>query len=58
MQLLMSETIIVREPEKKILKKLQESREAELAAIVGCPRIGKTFLILNYFENELLLLCR
>ena len=54
----MSETIIVREPEKKILKKLQESREAELAAIVGCPRIGKTFLILNYFENELLLLCR
>lgn len=39
----MSEVIIGREPERKILKKVLESGEAELVAILGRRRIGKTF---------------
>lgn len=50
----MSETIIGREAEKKILRNILGSGEAELVAILGRRRIGKTFLILNYFEKELL----
>ena len=50
----MSETIIGREEEKRILGKLLSSGEAELVAVLGRRRIGKTFLILNYFQKELL----
>lgn len=44
----MEERIIGREAEKKILKEMLSSKEAELIAILGRRRIGKTFLIRNY----------
>jgi len=44
--------IIGREREKKILQALLNSKEAELMAIYGRRRIGKTFLIKEYFKNK------
>ena len=46
-----SETIIGRKDEKKILQQLLESKKAEFLAIYGRRRIGKTFLIRNYFDR-------
>jgi len=41
----MAETIIGRDAEKKILKEMLSSKEAELIAVLGRRRVGKTFLI-------------
>jgi uncharacterized protein len=54
----MVEKIIGREEEQAILKAAYQSTEAELLVIYGRRRIGKTFLIRNYFENKLLLSLR
>ncbi len=43
------ETIVGRDPEKKILKEVLGSGEAELVAVYGRRRVGKTFLIRNYY---------
>lgn len=49
----MAEVIIGRKEEQKLLKAALHSKEAELLVIYGRRRIGKTYLIRNYFEKEL-----
>jgi hypothetical protein len=53
----MPETIIGRDAEKKILKDMLDSKEAELIAIFGRRRVGKTFLIRNYYQQRLVFEC-
>ncbi|HVY74136.1 MAG TPA: ATP-binding protein [Puia sp.] len=53
----MAETIIGRDPEKKILKEMLSSKEAELIAVLGRRRVGKTFLIRNYYQKYLVFEC-
>lgn len=53
----MAETIIGREDEKKTLKEMLISKEAELIAILGRRRVGKTFLIRNYYQKYLVFEC-
>jgi uncharacterized protein len=45
--------IIGRESEKDILNQLLVSKQAELLAIYGRRRVGKTFLIRTFFEENL-----
>lgn len=45
--------IVGRDAEKKILKDMLGSNEAELIAVFGRRRIGKTFLIRNYYQQQL-----
>lgn len=45
--------IIGRTDEQKILDQKKHSTKAELIAVLGRRRIGKTFLIRNYFEKEI-----
>lgn len=47
------ETVIGREEEKKILAKVLASNDAELIAIYGRRRVGKTFLIRETFKNHI-----
>jgi uncharacterized protein len=47
------EVIVGREEEKKILKLALQSKEAELIAMYGRRRIGKTFLIRNFYHNHI-----
>lgn len=49
----MAETIIGRDNEKKILQDMLGSGEAELIAILGRRRVGKTFLVRNFYERNL-----
>jgi AAA+ ATPase superfamily predicted ATPase len=49
----MAEIIIGRENEKKILNDMLVSKEAELIAILGRRRVGKTFLVRNYYQQQL-----
>jgi uncharacterized protein len=53
----MAENIIGRDAEKKILKEVLGSREAELIAILGRRRVGKTFLIRNFYDKHLVFEC-
>ena len=41
-----------RKHEQALLKRLYESKEAEFLAIYGRRRIGKTFLIHQYFRDK------
>jgi len=50
----MAQVIIGRDAEKKILQDMLVSREAELIAILGRRRVGKTFLVRNYYEKHLI----
>lgn len=47
------EAIIGRETEKKILGEMLTSKEAELVAVYGRRRVGKTFLIRNFYSRQL-----
>lgn len=47
------ETIVGREEEKKILSEALKSRDAELIAVYGRRRIGKTFLIHNHYDKHI-----
>lgn len=47
----MTETIIGRTNEQEILRQRIESGSPELIAIYGRRRIGKTFLIRQYFND-------
>jgi AAA+ ATPase superfamily predicted ATPase len=49
----MAETIIGRDAEKKILQDMLASGEPELIAILGRRRVGKTFLVRNFYEQAL-----
>lgn len=44
--------IIAREQELEILERLYRSKEPEFLAIYGRRRVGKTFLIRNYFQDK------
>ncbi len=48
----MSNKIIGREAEIKILEKLTNSNSSEFLAIYGRRRVGKTFLIREYFKSQ------
>ena len=45
--------LVGREPEKERLKKLLNSNSAEFLAIYGRRRVGKTFLIREYYKNNI-----
>jgi len=49
----MAQNIIGRDAEKKILQDMLASGEAELIAILGRRRVGKTFLVRNFYEKHL-----
>ena len=44
--------IIGREAEQKILQEIYESKKPEFVAVYGRRRIGKTYLIKNFFKGE------
>ncbi|MBO9594303.1 MAG: AAA family ATPase [Niabella sp.] len=52
-----STTIIGRDAEKKILQEMLDSGEAELITILGRRRVGKTFLVRGYYEQQLVFEC-
>ena len=45
--------LIGRGPEQKVLGRALESREAELVAVYGRRRVGKTFLVREFFRDHL-----
>ena len=47
----MSEVIIGRKAEQDILRQRIESKSPELIAIYGRRRIGKTYLVRQYFND-------
>lgn len=49
----MKENIIGREKEKAILDRVFHSNKAEFIAVCGRRRVGKTFLVKEFFEGEL-----
>ncbi len=53
-----SQEIIGRESEKKSLKQFLNSKKAEFLAVYGRRRVGKTFLIKNFFEQSPCILFR
>lgn len=50
----MKQNIIGREKEKALLERIYNSSRAEFVAVCGRRRVGKTFLIKEFFENELI----
>ena len=48
----MAETIIGRRQEQALLERYYNSGKAEFIALYGRRRIGKTFLIRQYFRNQ------
>jgi hypothetical protein len=46
-----SSNLIGREPEREVLRKARQSGEAELVAVYGRRRVGKTFLVREYFQD-------
>lgn len=38
---------------KEILREVRQSHEAEMVAVIGRRRVGKTFLIKNAHENQI-----
>ena len=53
----MKEQIIGRKGEIAILNRLLKSNQAELLAIYGRRRIGKTYLIQKYYADQLVFIC-
>lgn len=45
-------SLIGREEEKKVLQKMLSSKEAELLALYGRRRTGKTFLIEQFLKRR------
>lgn len=48
----MNAKIIGREKEQDVLKSCFESEKAELIAVYGRRRVGKTFLVKNFFREK------
>ena len=49
----MKNNIIGRKSEQDTLARIYESRQSEFVAICGRRRVGKTFLVREYFEQEM-----
>ncbi|HEB62840.1 MAG TPA: ATP-binding protein [Bacteroidetes bacterium] len=49
----MTNQLIGRKEEKKILKKALESSEAEMISVIGRRRVGKTYLIREMYKKEI-----
>ena len=49
----MKENIIGREKEKALLERIFNSSRSEFVSVCGRRRVGKTFLVKEFFENEL-----
>ena len=49
----MKQNIIGRENEKAVLERILHSHKAEFIAVCGRRRVGKTFLVKEFFEEEL-----
>ena len=49
----MKQNIIGRVKEKAVLERIYQSNKSEFVAVYGRRRVGKTFLIKEYFEDEL-----
>lgn len=49
---MMEQTIIGREEEMKILRSALQSSEAEMVAVIGRRRVGKTFLVRQFFQQD------
>ena len=49
----MRNNIIGRQSEQDTLARIYESRQVEFVAVCGRRRVGKTFLIREYFEEEM-----
>lgn len=49
----MSKEIIGRLDEKAVLKQIYSSKQADLVAITGRRRVGKTYLVKSYFQNKI-----
>ena len=50
---IMIENIIGRNEEKDTLSRIWESRQSEFVAVCGRRRVGKTFLVREYFEEQM-----
>ena len=50
----MISNIIGRDYEKQVLNNIQNSRKSEFVAVCGRRRVGKTFLIKEFFEDKML----
>ena len=50
----MRENIIGRKEEQRLLERIYNSDKSEFVAVYGRRRVGKTFLIREFFENELI----
>lgn len=53
----MNTTIIGREEEKRILARLLTSKVAELVALYGRRRVGKTFLVKTFYKDHMTFMC-
>jgi uncharacterized protein len=53
-QISMQNELVGRKPEIATLQKVLASKEAELIAIVGRRRIGKTFLVQSVFQDQMI----
>ena len=49
----MKNNIIGRKSEQDTLTRIYESRQSEFVAVCGRRRVGKTFLVREYFEQEM-----
>ena len=49
----MKENILGRESEKELLSQIYESKRSEFVAVCGRRRVGKTFLVREFFEEEM-----
>ena len=53
----MKENIFGRESEKDLLSRIYDSGSSEFIAICGRRRVGKTFLVREFFEEEMVFQC-
>ena len=53
----MKENILGREAEKELLSRIYDSGSSEFIAVCGRRRVGKTFLIREFFEEEMVFQC-
>ena len=53
----MKENILGRESEKELLSRIYESKRSEFVAVCGRRRVGKTFLVREFFEEEMFFQC-